>query len=67
MNNRHRKKDNMNKEQITAKLQKYEQMQLLRFFDELTEEEQQGLLFLFKHHVQIQQRRRGQNKPHCRG
>ena len=34
----------MNKEQITEKLQKYDQMQLLRFFDELPEEEQQGLL-----------------------
>lgn len=34
----------MNKEQITEKLQKYEQMQLLRFYDELSEEEQQGLL-----------------------
>ena len=34
----------MNKEQIVKKLEQYDQMQLLRFFDELTEEEQEGLL-----------------------
>ncbi|MBR2696333.1 MAG: UDPGP type 1 family protein [Parasporobacterium sp.] len=33
----------MNKEQIVKKLEQYDQMQLLRFFDELTEEEQEGL------------------------
>ena len=34
----------MNREQIEEKLKKYDQMQLLRFFDELSEEEQKGLL-----------------------
>ncbi|MBR3243005.1 MAG: UDPGP type 1 family protein, partial [Parasporobacterium sp.] len=34
----------MNRELIEEKLKKYDQMQLLRFFDELSETEQEGLL-----------------------
>ena len=34
----------MNRETIEEKLKKYDQMQLLRFFDELSEDEQEGLL-----------------------